>query len=42
MKPRVAILVEEHFEDSELASPRDALLAAGMDPKRLHFRIHIA
>src|SRR5918993_3269272 len=31
MKPRVAILVEEHFEDSELTSPRDALQAAGMD-----------
>src|ERR1700704_6087767 len=26
---RVAILVEQEFEDSELAGPRDALLAAG-------------
>jgi len=26
---RVAILVEQEFEDSELSGPRDALLAAG-------------
>lgn len=29
--PRVAILVENNFEDSELISPRDALGAAGID-----------
>lgn len=30
MAQRVAILVEEHYEDSELTSPRDALDAAGV------------
>ncbi len=30
MPKRVAILVEEHYEDSELTSPRDALDAAGV------------
>jgi protease I len=30
MPQRVAILVEEHYEDSELTSPRDALEAAGV------------
>lgn len=31
MTQRIAILIEEHFEDSELTNPRDALRAAGMD-----------
>ena len=30
MPQRVAILVEDHYEDSELTSPRDALDAAGV------------
>lgn len=30
MPQRVAILVEDHYEDSELTSPRDALAAAGL------------
>jgi protease I len=31
MGQRVCILIEDEFEDSELTSPRDALLAAGID-----------